>query len=264
MATGHLKLTDFGTALDTSPEASGAGGPVGVKDFVGTPEYVSPEVLKDEPASAAADCWGLGVIVFQLFCGKVPFTAASEWLIFQVILDHCSGTAPLTCPPSVADAAAYATTVAGTSEEKGGEDKEASSASSTGTSDSKESWIANPLPGSSGELVLGLLKPGIEEVVLSYTRWHQTFALCVFSFHAHFSFPFSYTLSFTCVARVFGMGAAMDPRPSRRAPLPQREARLHHRRGRPRRQRRAPLGRDPRVRARGKPGVDPGRPVPGV
>ena len=162
MASGHLKLTDFGTALDTSSVASGEGGGVGVKDFVGTPEYVSPEVLKDEPASAAADCWGLGVIVYQIFCGRVPFTAASEWLIFQVILDHCSGTAPLTCPPSVADATAFAATVAGTSEEKTGEQPAATSAANGSTETT--SWVADPLPGTSGELVLGLLKPGVEEV----------------------------------------------------------------------------------------------------
>lgn len=77
MSNGHLKLTDFGTALDTTAGE-------GVKDFVGTPEFVSPEVLKDEPATVAADMWGVGVIIYQLLTGRMPFTAASEWLIFEV------------------------------------------------------------------------------------------------------------------------------------------------------------------------------------
>lgn len=77
MANGHLKLTDFGTALDTTAGE-------GVKDFVGTPEFVSPEVLKDEPATVAADMWGVGVILYQLLTGRMPFSAPSEWLIFEV------------------------------------------------------------------------------------------------------------------------------------------------------------------------------------
>ena len=47
MANGHLKLTDFGTALDQTAEGGG-----GVKDFVGTPEFVSPEVHTPSPPFA--------------------------------------------------------------------------------------------------------------------------------------------------------------------------------------------------------------------
>lgn len=131
MANGHLKLTDFGTALDTTAGE-------GVKDFVGTPEFVSPEVLKDEPATTAADMWGLGVIIFQILTGRMPFTANSEWLIFEVILEHCSGAKPLSCPPNAADAVGVAA----------GEDVSATENCATNTS---------------GEMILGLLKPDVAD-----------------------------------------------------------------------------------------------------
>lgn len=83
MGDGHLRLSDFGTALDLR---GNGGADSGVSDFVGTPEYVSPEVLRDEPATAAADLWGVGVILFQLLSGRLPFSAPSEWLIFDVRL----------------------------------------------------------------------------------------------------------------------------------------------------------------------------------
>jgi serine/threonine protein kinase len=41
--------------------------------FVGTEQYVSPEVLLDNSHGSPVDLWALGVIVFQLFTGYTPF-----------------------------------------------------------------------------------------------------------------------------------------------------------------------------------------------
>eukprot|EP01043_Picozoa_sp_COSAG02_P104889 COSAG02_NODE_40897_length_400_cov_0.857143_1_plen_115_part_10 len=43
--------------------------------FVGSPDYVSPELLADEPqcASAASDLWALGCILFHILAGESPF-----------------------------------------------------------------------------------------------------------------------------------------------------------------------------------------------
>ena len=99
----HVKITDFGTAKilempkkssppmnnDSSP---GAGNPLdGSEDdkansFVGTAEYVSPELLTDKRACKASDLWAFGCIIYQLLAGRPPFKAANEYLTFQKIV----------------------------------------------------------------------------------------------------------------------------------------------------------------------------------
>lgn len=54
--------------------------------FVGTAEYVSPEVLLDKESGPASDLWALGCIIYQFFVGKPPFSNKTEYLIFESIL----------------------------------------------------------------------------------------------------------------------------------------------------------------------------------
>lgn len=98
----HVKITDFGTAKllpDPRPSnsrkvVSEAGNPTDGDDvtqdransFVGTAEYVSPELLRDKNACKASDLWAFGCIVYQLLAGRPPFKAANEYLTFQKIL----------------------------------------------------------------------------------------------------------------------------------------------------------------------------------
>jgi serine/threonine protein kinase len=53
---------------------------------VGSADFVSPEVLRSEVAGFASDIWAFGCILYQLFTGRPPFRAATDYLTFQRIL----------------------------------------------------------------------------------------------------------------------------------------------------------------------------------
>ena len=86
----HLKLCDFGTAKILGQKRSEAHeDPLeresGGSTFVGTAEYVSPEVLLDKESGPASDIWALGCILYQFFAGRAPFKGKTEFLTFGLI-----------------------------------------------------------------------------------------------------------------------------------------------------------------------------------
>lgn len=110
----HVKITDFGTAkmldapqkdtngirnagLDQPPDVTANDR---ASSFVGTAEYVSPELLNHKGACKASDLWALGCIIYQLLVGRPPFKAANEFLTFQKIL-----ALDYTFPPGFPDVA---------------------------------------------------------------------------------------------------------------------------------------------------------------
>ncbi|KAL5290009.1 PDPK1 family protein [Megaselia abdita] len=54
--------------------------------FVGTAQYVSPEVLQSHPVSRSADLWALGCIIYQMISGLPPFRGKTDYFIFREIL----------------------------------------------------------------------------------------------------------------------------------------------------------------------------------
>jgi tRNA A-37 threonylcarbamoyl transferase component Bud32 len=70
-AEGNIKIADFGIAMHLEAEASPAG------QVPGTPAFVSPELLNGFPANSRSDVFSLGVVLYWMFTGEMPFTGGT-------------------------------------------------------------------------------------------------------------------------------------------------------------------------------------------
>lgn len=103
----HLKIIDFGTcgfdkriskslferingiktkfSSETSPiDEDDEASRNRASTFVGTAEYVSPELLEGEVCTAASDLWALGCIIYRMFVGHTPFIDPNDVNEFKV------------------------------------------------------------------------------------------------------------------------------------------------------------------------------------
>jgi len=69
---GGAKITDFGIARTLSEEGLTMAGRV-----LGTTDYVSPEQALGQPVTGQSDLYSLGVVLYEMLSGVVPFTGAS-------------------------------------------------------------------------------------------------------------------------------------------------------------------------------------------
>ena len=53
--------------------------------FVGTRDYISPEMVSDNVSGPFTDIWALGIIVFELYTGRRPWKGKDELGIFDQI-----------------------------------------------------------------------------------------------------------------------------------------------------------------------------------
>ncbi len=91
MRTGgdFVKVVDFGLAKMRQEASMPSITSPGI--VCGTPEYMSPEQGRGDPLDARSDLYGVGVILFQLLTGRLPFEADSPT---QVVLMHLSTPPP--------------------------------------------------------------------------------------------------------------------------------------------------------------------------
>ena len=80
---GAVKIADFGIALsnhDLSKKLTTTG------EFVGTPGYLSPEVCLGKPVDQRSDIFSLGIVMFEMLTGRMPFTDESPLgLMLEVV-----------------------------------------------------------------------------------------------------------------------------------------------------------------------------------
>ncbi|KAM4533602.1 serine/threonine-protein kinase 17A [Odontesthes bonariensis] len=63
---GDIKIVDFGLSRKVSSHHE-------LREIMGTPEYVAPEILNYEPISIATDMWSIGVLAYVMLTGFSPF-----------------------------------------------------------------------------------------------------------------------------------------------------------------------------------------------
>ena len=84
---GDVKMMDFGIARillkADLPSTEGA------RAFLsGTPEYMSPEQISDQPVDGRSDLYTLGVVLFELITGQLPFQGDDPWAIWKQVMNQ--------------------------------------------------------------------------------------------------------------------------------------------------------------------------------
>ena len=76
---GHAKLGDFGLAKENINQSNPA------STFCGSPGYLAPEIIKNEKVWKPADVYSLGICIYELLCGALPFSDKSVLRLYKQI-----------------------------------------------------------------------------------------------------------------------------------------------------------------------------------
>jgi serine/threonine-protein kinase len=85
---GRLKVTDFGIARSGASQMTEAG------SIVGTAQYLSPEQARGAPVDPRSDLYSLGIVMYEMLTGQVPFTGDAP---VEIAMKHLSA---IPDPPS--------------------------------------------------------------------------------------------------------------------------------------------------------------------
>jgi len=84
----RLKVTDFGIARAGASQMTEAG------SIMGTAQYLSPEQARGAPVTASSDLYSVGIVLYEMLTGKVPFSGDSA---IEIAMKHLN---ELPKPPS--------------------------------------------------------------------------------------------------------------------------------------------------------------------
>ncbi|EAR87236.2 Serine/Threonine kinase domain protein (macronuclear) [Tetrahymena thermophila SB210] len=77
---GNVKLSDFGLAKSTAFTKN--------YSFCGTPEYLAPEIIKQEGHSKPVDFWTLGCFIYEMLNGTPPFRHPQRTILYNQIIQN--------------------------------------------------------------------------------------------------------------------------------------------------------------------------------
>lgn len=77
---GNVKICDFGSAVKYEKN-------VPLKHFYGSPNYIAPEILTGAGYNEKCDVWSIGVILFTLIMGAVPFDGNSDAEVLNNVMN---------------------------------------------------------------------------------------------------------------------------------------------------------------------------------
>jgi HAMP domain-containing protein/predicted Ser/Thr protein kinase len=90
--TGQVKIMDFGIARVSTVGGEDPSGLTLAGTMMGTPDYMPPEQAEGKPADFRSDVYSLGIVLFEAFTGRLPFTGESP---LAVVMAHVRTPPPL-------------------------------------------------------------------------------------------------------------------------------------------------------------------------
>ena len=87
-----VKLVDFGIARVQAEEAASRITQTG--GIVGTPKYISPEQANEQPVDYRTDIYSLGVVAYEMVCGRTPFEGPEPATTMALLMAHVHSAPP--------------------------------------------------------------------------------------------------------------------------------------------------------------------------